>query len=118
MTETVIAWFEIPASDLARAADFYRSVLGANMAEMDAPDGKMIAFMNGEEPVGALLSSATSSENGVSIYFSAADIDTALGKVREKGGKVLMEKTSIDPFGFIAQFTDTEGNNISLHSRD
>jgi predicted enzyme related to lactoylglutathione lyase len=117
MTETVIAWFEIPASDLARAADFYGNVLGANMVEMDAPNGKMMAFMNGEEPVGALSSSATSSDHGVSVYFSAADIDAALAKVREKGGKVLTEKTSIGPFGFIAQFTDTEGNNISLHSR-
>ena len=117
MAETVIAWFEIPVGDLARATEFYSSVLGANMVEMDAPDGKMIAFMNGEEPVGALSPSLTSSQNGVSVYFSAADIDAALDKVREKGGKVVTEKTSIGPFGFIAQFTDPEGNNISLHSR-
>ncbi len=117
MTETAIAWFEIPVSDLDRAAGFYGSVLEANLAEMESPGGKMMAFMNGEEPVGALSTTATSSADGISVYFSSPDIDAALARAEAGGGKIVMEKTSIGPYGFVGKFTDTEGNHISLHSR-
>jgi len=32
------------------------------------------------------------------------------------GGKVIMPKMDIQENGFIAQFTDTEGNRVAFHS--
>jgi predicted enzyme related to lactoylglutathione lyase len=36
--------------------------------------------------------------------------------VVKAGGTVVMPKTSIGPNGFMAFFTDTEGNRVAMHS--
>jgi uncharacterized protein len=52
------------------------------------------------------------------VYFTSEDIDTELSRVEDAGGKVLRKKTEINPdTGYMAYFTDTEGNRIALHSR-
>ncbi len=51
------------------------------------------------------------------MYFTAPDIEATLARAREKGGEVLLEKTSIGQEGFIAYMCDTEGNRVALHSR-
>jgi len=51
------------------------------------------------------------------VYLNGGDdLDVPLGRVEKAGGKILLSKTSIGENGFIAHFTDTEGNKVSLHS--
>lgn len=50
------------------------------------------------------------------IYFECEDLAVEEAKVEKAGGKVIMPKMAIGEFGFIAQFIDTEGNRIGLHS--
>lgn len=38
------------------------------------------------------------------------DVDETVRRVEEAGGKTLMKKTAIPGVGWIAKFTDTEGN--------
>jgi predicted enzyme related to lactoylglutathione lyase len=44
------------------------------------------------------------------------DIDDALVRIIENGGKVLKSRTAIGPYGFIGHFEDCEGNGVALHS--
>jgi hypothetical protein len=37
--------------------------------------------------------------------------------VREHGGKVVVDKEPIGPYGFRAVIMDSEGNRIALHSQ-
>ena len=55
---------------------------------------------------------------GTLVFFTAADIDAALLRVTERGGKVLRAKTSIGEHGFIGHSEDSEGNRVALHSRN
>ena len=57
------------------------------------------------------------SYEGSLVYFSVDDINAALQKVEEKGGKILNPKNSIGEFGFVAHFEDSEGNRVALHSQ-
>jgi predicted enzyme related to lactoylglutathione lyase len=57
------------------------------------------------------------SQTGVLIYFSTPDIDAALGRATDVGGEMLVPKTSIGEYGFVAYLKDSEGNRIGLHSR-
>jgi predicted enzyme related to lactoylglutathione lyase len=59
------------------------------------------------------------SMDGAKIYLNGnPDLANALSKVEEAGGKIMMDKTSIGPdIGFMAFFTDTEGNTVALHSQ-
>lgn len=116
-----VNWFEIPVSDLDRAGKFYESVLGVSLIPMDMPDAKMKAIPGAEgNPVGALVETAHNqpSTTGPLVYLgNGGDLSSILDKVADAGGQVLMPKTDIGPYGFIAQFSDTEGNRIALHNR-
>lgn len=58
--------------------------------------------------------------DGAVIYLNGnPDLDNALSKIEKSGGKVLMPKTLITPeIGYMAFFTDTEGNRVALHSQN
>ncbi|MBN8568146.1 MAG: VOC family protein [Ignavibacteria bacterium] len=115
-------WFEIPASDIKRATKFYETVFSIEMPQMEM-GGSMAFFpagMEGGKVGGALVQSPMHkpSAEGAVIYLNAnPDLDIALGKVEKAGGKVVMPKTKItDEIGFMAFFTDTEGNKVAMHS--
>jgi predicted enzyme related to lactoylglutathione lyase len=50
------------------------------------------------------------------VYFSVENIEEILRRVSANGGRTLMPKTNIGQYGFIAQYEDTEGNRLALHS--
>ncbi|NND31964.1 MAG: VOC family protein [Saprospiraceae bacterium] len=115
-----VQWFEIATTDLERAKDFYAKVFNLQFQFIDMPDSKM--YMFGEPgkvgSAGCLVQSSGSkpSPDGTVIYFSCEDVATEAGHIEEAGGKLLVPKTDIGEFGFFAQFIDTEGNRMGLHS--
>ena len=118
----VITWFEIPAKNFDRACEFYSKLLDGEIHKMDSPTGGKMGFLPGTTPDsvgGAVVQNEgyEPSSKGSVVYLNGGkDLSVALGKVEKAGGKILMPKTSIGENGFIAQFTDTEGNRVALHS--
>ncbi len=120
----ILNWFEIPATDLARAQRFYETVFDVKMELMDLPELQMVMFPYDQNDRklsgGALVKSEfhKPSDNGVVIYFNGdPDLNIPLGRVEEAGGKIMMHKTKIsDQIGYMAFFKDSEGNSIALHS--
>jgi predicted enzyme related to lactoylglutathione lyase len=53
---------------------------------------------------------------GTLVYFECNDCAVEAEKARANGGKVMKDKFSIGPHGFIALVYDTEGNVIGLQS--
>ena len=54
---------------------------------------------------------------GSLVYLNGGeDLSVPLSKVESAGGKILLPKTAIGPNGFMAHFTDTEGNKVGFHS--
>jgi predicted enzyme related to lactoylglutathione lyase len=45
-----------------------------------------------------------------------ADIEGTLAKIAGAGGSTIVPKMSIGEHGFFAQFQDSEGNRVALHS--
>jgi uncharacterized protein len=119
----IINWFEVSVKDIARAKKFYEAIFGVQLQEMEMMGMKYAMFpmenMSGKVS-GALAQSDMHkpSADGVKIYFNGnPDLNVALGKVAGAGGKVTMPKTAIGENGFMAFFTDTEGNGVALHSQ-
>jgi len=117
-----VNWFEIATNDLERAKGFYGNVFDITFEFVDMPDSPMYMFNgNPEAPnaLGALVKSEGNkpSADGTIIYFQCEDLATEESRIAANGGKVVLPKMSIGEFGFIAQFIDTEGNKIGLHSR-
>ncbi len=119
-TKIAINWFEIPVADLDRAAKFYGAVFETELVPMETPGGTIMAFQNDEAPVGALspCDGNAPSSKGAMLYFNAdGDIDGVLKRVEAAGGNVILPNTAIGPYGHMAQFADTEGNRVALHSK-
>ena len=117
-----INWFEIPADNFDRAKDFYSKVLDAELAAQDLMGTKM-AFLptEGEGAVGGAVCAGEMhkpSADGALIYLNGGDdLSAPLSRVEAAGGKVIMPKTKItDEIGYMAYFTDTEGNKVAFHS--
>ena len=120
-----ISWFEIPASNMDRAQQFYQSILEVKLIPMDMPNIKMRLFpidnmINGVG--GAIVDSGgfhrASGTEGVLIYLNGnPDVQQVLDRVGPAGGTILVPKTEISPeYGFMAVIIDTEGNRIGFHS--
>jgi len=120
-----INWFEVSVNDIARAKTFYETVFGIKMEQQEMMGMKMAFFpaenMSGKVSGGLVQSpSHKPSADGTKIYFNGnPDLSGALSKVEKAGGKVVMPKTKIsDEIGYMAFFTDTEGNSVALHSQN
>jgi predicted enzyme related to lactoylglutathione lyase len=122
--ENSLNWFEISVSDINRATKFYEAVFGISM-EKQAMMGMQMAFFPYEpgsgKASGGLVQSPMHkpSTDGVKLYLNGnPDLSDALSRVEAAGGKIGMPKTKIgDDIGYMAFFTDTEGNSIALHSQ-
>jgi predicted enzyme related to lactoylglutathione lyase len=122
--KNAISWFEIPASDLARAQKFYETIFDLKLNPLDLPNIKMRMFpiedMMGVG--GAVVDSGgfhkPSATDGPLIYLNGnPDLQKVLDKVESAGGKIMVPKTEISPeYGNMAVIIDTEGNRIGLHS--
>ena len=114
-------WFEIPVKDLDRAIKFYEKVFDVKLSREDMGGMKMAMFpftQNAPGAAGTLVQgeSYEPSHAGSVVYFSVQDIPETLRRINANGGKTLMPKTGIGEYGFIAQYEDTEGNRLALHS--
>jgi predicted enzyme related to lactoylglutathione lyase len=120
-----VNWFEIPVKDMARAKRFYEKAFRFKLctSEMTHEWGTVImAFFPMEQGAGGATGtlikgpSYRPSRSGTVVYFTVKDIGAALRRIRAGGGKIVMPKTRIGEYGAIAQFEDTEGNRLALHS--
>lgn len=121
--ENALNWFEIPVLNMERARNFYETIFGIKMHQMDMMNTQMAGFPGEElsgKVSGALVQSPSHhpSSTGIVIYLNGnPDLAIPLGKVEASGGKILMPKTKItEEIGYMAFISDTEGNNIGLHS--
>jgi predicted enzyme related to lactoylglutathione lyase len=116
-----ISIFEIPATDISRAVNFYQVILSIAIEKMDIPGMQMGVFpYEGQMVTGVIIKAEgyQPSAAGVTIYLNGGDnLQVILGKVERNGGKILVPKTRhADESGYFAMFLDSEGNKLGLHS--
>ena len=119
--KSYISIFEIPATDISRAINFYQAILEIEIEKMDFPGMEMgILPYEGQMVTGVIVKGEgyEPSANGVTLYLNGGEnLQIILDKVEENGGKVIVPKTPhADESGYFAIFLDTEGNKLGLHS--
>lgn len=120
-----VGWFEIPVTDMGRAATFYETLLETKINRQQLGPLEMGWFDSSKPEAKGSMGSLVRhpdfykpSADGVLIYFTAPDLDATIARVEPAGGKVLMPKKQISPeHGFMAVVMDTEGNRVALNSR-
>ncbi len=118
-----VVHFEIPTDDLARAKEFYGSIFGWELEDMQ---GGMPYTIVRTTPVdeqqmptepGAInggMMQRTSETPTPVLTIGVGSVDDALKKVEAGGGSTVTPKTEIPGMGSFAYIKDTEGNVIGL----
>ncbi len=122
--KNAINWFEIPVTNYERAKKFYNTILDVEITDYHMPEKNMKYGIfpydmenNGVGGAIAQMAEMKPSADGSTVYLNGGDdLSVALARVVTAGGQIIMPKTDIDENGFIAQFIDTEGNRVALHS--
>jgi len=124
MLDNSLNWFEIPVTDFDRAKKFYSTIYDFDMPETLVGQVRMGFFLyeQKEHRVGGAICKGPGyepSQQGTLPYLNGgADLSVVLERVEHAGGKILLPKTFIgESLGYVAQFLDSEGNRIALHSR-
>lgn len=119
--KSFISIFEIPATEISRAVDFYQAILDISIEKMEFPEMQMGIFpYEGQMVTGVIMKAEgyKPSADGVTIYLNGGDnLKIILDKVEKNGGEIIIPKSlHADESGYYAIFLDSEGNKIGLHS--
>ena len=117
-----VVHFEIPADDLGRAGEFYRSAFGWEISAVPGMDYAMLGTTPSDangSPLeagsinGGMLARDDSRSTPV-VTIDVDDIDIALEKIGTLGGTTVLPKQEVMGMGLTAYFTDSEGNLMGL----
>ena len=116
-----ISLFEIPATDISRAINFYQTVLDIEIEQMEILGMEMgILPYENQLVTGVIIKGEgyQPSAEGVTIYLDGGeDLQPILDRIEPNGGEILIPKTPhADESGFFAVFLDSEGNRLGLNS--
>lgn len=112
-------WFEIPVSDMERAMSFYNQVFDKKHERFAMGPLDMCVYEHGLVGMALVKNEFYQpGPQGPMVYLNAnPDLQTFLDRIEPAGGKIIQDKKMISPeHGFMAVFTDTEGNRLALHS--
>ena len=115
--EKLIAWMEIPATDIHRAVRFYNKIFGLSLEVNDYGTEKMACFLTGEGAISQAPGFKPSGD-GVLVSFGVGQkLDRCLETITASGGTIVQPKTKIEAEGrdYFAVFTDSEGNKVGLY---
>jgi predicted enzyme related to lactoylglutathione lyase len=116
---SAITWFEIPATNFARAVRFYETIFATPLRHESAwPNLAIFPYQRpGVSGAVAYGEGHRPSGDGVVIYLNCdGRFDEVLGRVETAGGSIVEPKSHIPTVGWVAQIRDSEGNRIGLHA--
>jgi predicted enzyme related to lactoylglutathione lyase len=110
-----ICYIEIPASDIARSAEFYKKAFGWNIRKRG--DGST-AFDDavGEVSGAWVLGRPPASKPGFVIYIMVDSVAATVEAVVAAGGKIV-QPLGVDAPEITARFSDPAGNVIGLYQQ-
>lgn len=121
LSDSVPAWFELPAADLERSIRFYETVLETRLNREAMGPMQMAVFPHvAPKPTGAVVRAEgyVPNAHGPVVYLNlSVDLAKPLARVTKAGGQVLLGKTALPGgMGHYAQFLDSEGNRVGFFS--
>lgn len=108
-----ICYLEIPATDVNRSADFYRSVFGWNIRTRD--DGSISFDDTVNEVSGSFrLQRPPSTHVGLLVYVMVDSVAATLDLIAGNGGQIV-QPIGGDAPEITARFSDPAGNVLGLY---
>jgi predicted enzyme related to lactoylglutathione lyase len=107
-----VAWFEVTGKDGKKLQDFYAGLFDW---KIDANNPMAYGMTDASETgIGGGISASQDGSSNVTFYVTVPDLQAALEKAGELGGKTVMGPMDVPDGPTIAMFADPEGNVIGL----
>ena len=108
-----ICYIQFPATDVARSADFYKSVFGWNIRHRS--DGR-IAFDDGVNQVSGewVLDRPPAAQPGLLVYIMVDSVTATIDSIVANGGEIV-QPVGADAPEITARFRDPAGNVIGIY---
>lgn len=108
-----ICYIQIPATDIALSADFYRRMFGWHVRQRS--DGQTAFDDTAGEVSGSwVLGRSPASEPGLLVYIMVDSVAMALDMIVANGGEIV-QPIGLDAPEITARFRDPAGNVIGLY---
>ena len=107
-----ITHVEINSSQQKKLLDFYAKLFDWHM-DTSNPMGYAMVDTHAGKGIGAGIGQAQDGTKGVTFFVDVSDLKATLEKVKQLGGRVVLEPVQTGPVT-IAPFADPEGNIIGL----
>jgi predicted enzyme related to lactoylglutathione lyase len=103
-------WHELVTTDLTAATKFYAELLGWTFRDNPSPGGGTYrTFSLGEAIVGGAMVAPAGVPSGWLVYVAVDDADSAVKKVAELGGRVMVPATTVPDMLRFACALDPQG---------
>ena len=116
-----IVHFDLPADDVERAQKFYGELFGWKFSEVPGPTPYYLietTDLKGNKGLEGGMAKREKPEQGVVNYIGVSSLDDYIEKVKKLHGKIIMTKTAVPGWGYLAVCLDTEGNTFGLWEDD
>ncbi len=112
---TIMAWGEIPVTDMDKAVAFYNDVFGYQMKIDNSGPNPMAVLGSLENVAGAhLYPGKPAADGGNTIHLAIEDaLENGMERVKQAGGEVLSPPIDV-PDGRFFCAKDLDGNSIGL----
>ncbi|WP_035353268.1 VOC family protein [Edaphobacter aggregans] len=105
---------ELNTPDLAKAKDFYGSLVGWTFQDMDmGPGGTYSVFKPASGPGGGIFT-VPGAPTAWLPYIGVDDLKAATDKAESLGAKIIMREQPVPDMGAFSILTDPTGANIAL----
>ena len=107
-----LSWNELMTDDVPKAKAFYEAVAGWSIERQEGMPNEYYMILNDGDMNGGILPKppeAARAPNHWAVYFTVADLETTMERIKALGGTAMMDIVEIPPGRFAVVFDPTGG---------
>lgn len=114
-----VAHFEIPCDNPEKVMNFFKEVFGWKFKQFGNEQYWLAMTGDDNEPgIDGGIMKKRDPKQPIVNSINVDDIDDAVKKVEKVGGKIVVPKMPIPTVGWLAYFTDPDGNIHGIYQHD
>ncbi len=114
-----VVHFEIPCDDPEKTMSFFEKVFGWKFQKFGNENYWSVVTGDEHEPgINGGLMKKKDPQQSVVNSINVDDIDASITSIETSGGKIVVPKMAIPTVGWLAYFTDPDGNIHGVYQED
>lgn len=114
-----VVHFEIPCDNPTKTMDFFKEVFGWSFQQFGTEEYWSVITGDDKTPgINGGLMKKQDPNQPIANSIEVVDLDKAVLDVEKAGGKIVVNKMPIPTVGWLAYFTDPDGNIHGLYQND